>query len=135
MQQIREPLQITVFLSPEDPRLTDFEQNILKKLRRSLPRLKVVYAANSRTGLFENADDHYGEIWYEMGGRKVMERSTIDEVVLEQIYSLAGVSPPERTDVDEFPGYPLAVQPRHASLIFYLIWPLTTILAWWLVRK
>ena len=135
LRQIREPLKITVFLSAEDPRLTDFEQNILKKLRRNLPRLEVVYAASSRTGLFENADEHYGEIWYEMGGRKVMERSTIDEVVLEQIYSLAGVSKPERTNEVEFPGYPLAVQPRHASLIFFLLWPLATILAWWLIRK
>jgi ABC-2 type transport system permease protein len=85
LRQIRQPLQITLFLSAEDPRLTDFEENILKKLRRSLPHLEVVYAAGSRTGLFENTDEHYGEIWYELGGRKVMERSTIDEVVLEQI--------------------------------------------------
>ncbi len=135
LRQIREPLRITLFLSAEDPRLTDFEQNILKKLRRNLPHLEVVYAAGSRTGLFENADEHYGEIWYEMGGRKVMERSTIDEVVLEQIYSLAGVAKPEQTNSNEFPGYPLAKQPRHASLIFYLLWPLATIAAWWLVRK
>jgi hypothetical protein len=135
LRQIREPLQITLFLSAEDPRLTDFEQNILKKLRRSLPHLEVVYATGSRTGLFENTDEHYGEIWYEMDGRKVMERSTIDEVVLEQIYSLAGVAKPEQISTNEFPGYPLAAQPRHASLIFYLLWPLATIVAWWLVRK
>ena len=135
LRQIRQPLQITLFLSAEDPRLTDFEQNILKKLRRSLPHLEVVYAAGSRTGLFENTDEHYGEIWYELGGRKVMERSTIDEVVLEQIYSLAGVAKPEQIPTDEFPGYPLAAQPRHASLIFYLLWPLATIVAWWFVRK
>jgi hypothetical protein len=135
LQQIRQPLQITLFLSAEDPRLTDFEQNILRKLSRNLSHLEVVYAAGSRTGLFENADEHYGEIWYDMGGRKVMERSTIDEVVLEQIYSLAGVAKPEQTNAGEFPGYPLATQPRHASLIFYLLWPFATILTWWLVRK
>jgi hypothetical protein len=94
-----------------------------------------VYAAGSRTGLFENTDEHYGEIWYEMNGRKVMERSTIDEVVLEQIYSLAGIARPGVSDTNEFPGYPLATQPRYASLIFYLLWPLATIVAWWFVRK
>lgn len=135
LQQIRQPLHITLFLSAEDPRLTDFEQNILKKLRRNLAHLEVVYAAGSRTGLFENADEHYGEVWYEMSGRKVMERSTIDEVVLEQIYSLAGVARPEQMNAGEFPGYPLAAQPRHAALIFYLLWPLATIVTWWLVRK
>ena len=30
LRQIREPLRITVILAPEDPRLTDFEQNVLE---------------------------------------------------------------------------------------------------------
>lgn len=135
LRQIREPLRITAYLSPEDPRLTDFEQNILKKLRRALPALQVDYAANSQTGLFEGAEDHYGEIWYEMKGQKIMERSTIDQVVLEQIYRLAGVSAPPALEAEEFPGYPLATRPKWAAPIFYLLWPLLTIIAWWLVRR
>ena len=94
LRQIQQPLRITVFLSAEDPRLTDFEQNVLRKLRRKLPHLEVVYAASSRTGLFAGAEDHYGEIWYEMNGQRMTDRSTIEEVVLEQIYQLAGVKPP-----------------------------------------
>lgn len=35
LRGIKQPLKITIFLSPEDPRLTDFEQNVLKKLRRA----------------------------------------------------------------------------------------------------
>src|SRR6185369_1171628 len=100
LRQINQPLKITVFLSPEDPRLTDFEQNVLKRLRRTLSKLDVEYAASSRTGLFETGDDHYGEIWYELGGQKVVERSTIEEVVLDQIYQLAGLSTPERSADD-----------------------------------
>ena len=49
-------------------------------------------------GLFEKPEDHYGEIWYEMNGQKIMERSAIEQVVLETIYRLAGVSPPEKSD-------------------------------------
>jgi len=127
LRRIDQPLKITIFLSPEDPRLTDFEQNVLRKLRRSLNNLQVVYAATSQTGLFEGGD-HYGEIWYELGGQKLVDRSTIEEVVLEQIYKLANISAPERSDADAFPGYPLAAQPKYAAVIFYVVWPLLVIL-------
>ncbi|HKP45190.1 MAG TPA: hypothetical protein VJT50_01205 [Pyrinomonadaceae bacterium] len=135
LRQINQPLKITLVLAPEDPRLADYEQNVLKKLRRVLPHLEVNYAAESQTGLFDNAGDHYGEIWYEMNGQKAMERSTIDAVVLEQIYRLSGTNPPAQTEENDFPGYPLAANPRHASLIFYVLWPLATMIAWWFVRR
>jgi hypothetical protein len=135
LRQVNQPLKITVFLSPEDPRLTDFEQNVLKRLRRTLGKLDVEYAASSRTGLFETGEDHYGEIWYELGGQKVVERSTIEEVVLDQIYQLAGLGTPERSADDGFPGYPLAGQPKRAAAIFYFIWPLLVIITWWLSNK
>ena len=131
LRGIQQPLKITVVLSPEDPRLTDYEQNVLRKLRRVLPRLEVDYAASGRTGLFEKPEDQYGEIWYEMNGQKVMERSTIEPVVLEQIYKLAMTNPPAVSNENVFGGYPLAVRARGASWIFYGLWPLLTILAWW----
>jgi ABC-type transport system involved in multi-copper enzyme maturation permease subunit len=135
LSQIREPLKITVVLSPEDPRLTDFEQNVLRKLRRVMPHLDVDYSSNSRTGLFEKPEDHYGEIWYEMNGQKTMERSTIEEIVLEQIYKLAGMNPPARDEENTFSGYPLSVRPRGASWLFYGLWPLMTIAAWWVLKR
>ena len=135
LRQIRAPLHITVFLSPEDPRLTDLEQNVLKKLRRVLPQVDVDYTASSRSGLFESSEDRYGEIWYEMGGQKVMDRSTIEQVVLEQVYRLAGVKAPEQADDNTFPGYPLAARPRWAAWIFYGLWPLLTLLVWWSLRR
>jgi ABC-2 type transport system permease protein len=135
LKQIQQPLRIKIFLAPEDPRLTDFEQNILRKLRRTVPHLEVDYSANSRTGLFESGEDHYGEIWYEMSGSKEMERSTIEQVVLEQVYKLAHINPPAGPEEDQFPGYPLAAGSRWSSWIFYLFWPLATIVAWWLVRR
>jgi ABC-type transport system involved in multi-copper enzyme maturation permease subunit len=135
LSQIRQPLKITVVLSPEDPRLTDFEQNVLRKLRRVLPHLDVNYSSNSRTGLFEKPEDHYGEIWYEMNGQKTMERSTIEEIVLEQIYKLAGVNPPALAEENSFSGYPLSARPRGASWLFYGLWPLMTIAAWWVLNR
>jgi hypothetical protein len=115
--------------------LPDLEQNVLKKLRRVLPRLAVNYGANTRSGLFETVADHYGEIWYEMSGQKVMDRSTIEQVVLEQIYKLSGQPQPAATSEDTFTGYPLAAKPRWAAGIFYGLWPLLTMLVWWLMRR
>jgi len=134
LRGIKQPLKITIFLSPEDPRLTDFEQNVLKKLRRSLDKLDIEYAATTRTGLFDS-EEHYGEIWYELGGQKVVERSTIEEVVLDQIYTLSGVAVPDRSADEGFPGYPIAAQPKHAAAIFYFFWPLFVIATWWLLRR
>ncbi|HEY6118495.1 MAG TPA: hypothetical protein VIV66_00980 [Pyrinomonadaceae bacterium] len=135
LKLIHQPLRITVFLSAEDPRLNDFEQNILRKLRRTLPHLQVDYAAESRSGLFESNEDHYGEIWYELGGQKAMDRSTIEEIVLEQIYNLANLDPPSRDDQAEYSGYPLATRPRGAAWLFYAVWPLGVVVNWWFVRR
>ena len=135
LSQIQQPLKITVVLSPEDPRLTDFEQNVLRKLRRVLPHLDVDYSSTGRTGLFEKPEEHYGEIWYEMNGRKIVKRSTIEEVVLEQIYKLAGINPPVHSDENTFSGYPLSVSPRGASWIFYGLWPLVIIILWWMKNR
>jgi ABC-2 type transport system permease protein len=135
LRQIDQPLKVIVVLSPEDPRLTDFEQNVLRKLRRVLGRLEVDYAGAGRTGLFEKPEDHYGEIWYEMNGQRVMERSTIEEIVLEQIYKLAGISPPMRSDESLFAGYPLAARAKGASWIFYGLWPILVVILWWIQNR
>ena len=135
LRTIRQPLRVTVYLAPEDPRLTDFEQNVLRKLRRVLPHLDVDYTAGSRTGLFEGSADHYGEIWYEMSGQAIMERSTIEPVVLEQIYKLAEINPPSQNEDKVYPGYPLAVRPKWANWVFYGLCPLLTLFAWWLTRR
>src|SRR5207247_993466 len=47
LRQIKEPLGITVYLAPEDPRLTDLERGIIGTLRVTLPTVDVVYAAES----------------------------------------------------------------------------------------
>jgi len=128
---IKQPLHITVYLAPEDPRLTDLERSIIGKLRMILPRVDVAYAAQSVSGLFEAQEDHYGEVWYELGGRSVMSRSTTEPIVLETLYQLAGIEPPPASDEPGYPGYPLAARPRSAPLVFYALWPLIVCAAWW----
>jgi hypothetical protein len=122
LRQIYAPLQIEVHLAPEDPRRTDLENRALSKLQRIMPDVKVQYVSANSIGLFEQTNPHYGEISYNLNGRKAANRITTAEGVLETIYSLAGISPPEN-DQDVFSGHPLAVAPKGASLIFYAIWP------------
>jgi len=128
LRQIHGPLQIEVHLAPEDPRRTDLDNRTLAKLQRIMPDLKVTYVSATSIGLFEQTSPHYGEIWYDANGQKVMSRVTTTEGVLETIYSLAGITPPENGD-DTFRGHPLAAPPKGAVLIFCGIWPALVVMA------
>ena len=100
-----------------------------------MKHVEVVYAAGSRSGLFERPNEHYGEVYYELGGRRTMLRSTTEPIVLETIYQLAGRQPPTPVADVPYPGYPLASRAMIAPWIFFLAWPLAVIAAWWLVTR
>jgi ABC-2 type transport system permease protein len=129
---IAEPLQLTVWLSPEDPRLMDLETNTLLKLRRTM-RIAVAYPLEGRSALFEN-DDRYGTIEYRLGGRQAVNRSTTEAIVLETIFGLARVPAPPGEE-SAYPGYPLRAQPRGAGVVFYLVWPVLTLATAWRLRR
>ena len=67
----------------------------------------------------------YGEIWYDVGGRKAMSRAiTAKTLCSETIYTLAGVSPVEPTrTTGSSAGIRSRRAPRGAALIFYVLWP------------
>src|SRR5439155_13922370 len=91
---IATPLEIEVHLAPEDPRRVDLDRKAIAKLRRVMPAVRVHYVSSTSIGLFEQTAPHYGEIWYELGGKKEMSRATTAESALETIYHLAGIKPP-----------------------------------------
>lgn len=121
LASLHAPLTITVYLSSEDPRMTDFENNVLLKLRRSMPDVTVIYPLAGRSGLFEN-DARYGTIDYRLGAKTAMSRSTTEEIVLDTIYELAGMRAPSR-EASTYAGYPLAKKPTGAAIVFYVLWP------------
>jgi len=123
LRRIATPLRMVVHLAPEDPRRSDLDRRVIGKLRRVLPALDVRYESSTTIGLFEQTDPHYGEIWYELGGRTITSRSATPEGVLERIYELAAVTPEAELEEDIFRGHPLAVEPRGAAAVFYGIWP------------
>ena len=135
LARIQQPLRIEAHPAPEDPRRFDLEHRALKKLRRVMPDVKVDYVSATSIGLFEQTTAHYGEIWYELGGRKTMSRVTTAEGVLEAIYELAGMPPPGESDRDMFRGHPLAVPPNGAALVFYGAWPALVTATGFLVNR
>jgi hypothetical protein len=135
LRRLPAPLRIEVHLAAEDPRRVDLENRALSKLRRLLPHLKVDYVASTSIGMFEQTRSGYGEIWYELGGRRTMSRVTTAEGVLESIYAVAGVAPPAENDDDAFRGHPLAAPPRGANILYCGIWPVLVLAAAFCTRK
>lgn len=135
LRQIHEPLLIVVHLAQEDPRRADLEHRALSKLRRVMPHLQVRYVAATSIGLFEQTGAHYGEIWYELAGKKIISRVTTAEGVLEAVYTVAGIAPPPESDDEIFRGHPLAVAPKSAGAIFYIVWPCIVLLSGILIRR
>ena len=89
-----------------------------------MPKLQVQYVSATSIGLFEQNSQHYGEIWYELDGRKVMSRVTTAEGVLEAIYQLAGLTAAgrkrrRRCSADTRSRVP----PKGAATVFYRLWP------------
>jgi MYXO-CTERM domain-containing protein len=135
LRLIRSPLRIEAHLAPEDPRRADLERHAVSKLRRVMPRLEVQYVSATTTGLFEQTTAHYGEIWYELEGRRTMNRTTTVDGVLDSIFELAGVTPQPAPDDQIFRGHPLAVPPKGAATIFYGIWPALVLAGAFFLRR
>jgi len=126
---IRGRLRIEAHLAPEDPRRVDFERHAASKLRRVLPSVDIRYTSATSIGMFEQTNQGYGEIWYELDGRRTMSRVVTAEGVLEAVYSVAGLQPPHDSEEDTFRGRPLAVPPHGAALTFYVLWPAAVLAA------
>lgn len=134
---LRDPMEVEVevHLGSEDPRLADLDRSVLRKLRRVLPRTRVRYVAATGTGLFDAPDARYGEVWYSIGGRRVMSRSTTPAIVLETLYDLAGVRRPADANDPPYPGYPVVIRAAFAPWLLALLWPLAVLAAWLWLRR
>jgi hypothetical protein len=122
LRGIEGPLTMEVHLAAEDARRADLERRVIARLRR-VTDLRVRYASATSVGLFEQTDPRYGEVAYEWNGRRASSRVFTAEGVLETVYTLAGVTPPEDDDRDAFRGHPLPMPPRGAGTAFYVVWP------------
>jgi hypothetical protein len=126
LSKITTALRIEAYLAPEDPRRFDLEQQTFSKLRRTMPDVAITYISSTATGLFEQARERYGKIWYDLGGKQTVGRATTTDAVLDAIYELAGVQPPLEGEFSRR-GHPLAAEPVGAVALFYIVWPLAVL--------
>jgi ABC-type transport system involved in multi-copper enzyme maturation permease subunit len=133
--KLREPLQITVHLSPEDPRYVDLKRNVLAKLERVVPNITVRLAGELFSLRASANDERYGEVVYIYGQRSDTSRSTSHREILPLIYALAGVPPPQPVAGSDYPGYPLIAQTEPALAWFLGGLPLLIALLWWWCRR
>lgn len=134
LARIVAPLAVTVHLSPEDPRLTDLERNVLDKLKRNMRGIDV--RIRGASGLFAAVQaDRYGLIELDLtlpnGPRHAETRSTSPREILPLIFELAGTVPDSGAPITAYPGYPLVTDARAASLWFFLGLPALIALGWW----
>ncbi len=129
------PLKIEIHLGADDPRLTDLRHEILDRLERVVPHLSVSYEGSAGTGRLGNADPQYGEIWYEIAGKRIMLKSAIEPIVLQTIYDLAGVKATPVADAESYPGYPLRTTAPFVWAAFFVVWPAIVLTLFWRARK
>jgi ABC-2 type transport system permease protein len=130
LSALQKRLTVVVRLAPEDPRYIDFERNILGKLQRTMPDVRIVQESRTRTGALEEASDKYGTILYQYGGRQAESRSTGTGEILPLIYGLAQVERKSTPTAPPYPGYPLEAGKRSAEVWFYGALPLIIVAVW-----
>jgi ABC-2 type transport system permease protein len=130
LARLEAPLTVAVHLTPEDPRFTDLNRNVLAKLARAMPRVSVQLAGGAG-----ERDPRYGEVDYVYGGRTDMSRSTSPREILPLLYALAGVAPPAPAPGNDYPGYPLVARGDLALVWFLGLLPLLIAFAWGLSRR
>ena len=137
MRTIRGGLKVRAHFAPEDPRRSDLEYRGLRKLRRALPNADIEYVAATSTGLFEQANDQYGEVWYELDGRRVVSRITTAEGVRDAVFDVANLQLPPGSQPEEeiFRGFPLATRPRGAAAVFFGVWPVVIVVIAFAVQR
>lgn len=135
LRQLDQRLTVIVKLALEDPRYIDFANDVLGKLRRTIPDIEVIAASEGRSALFAQSADSYGEITYRYAGREATSRSTGAGEVLPVIYELARIRPQSIASPEPYPGHPLVADPRPAALWFYLILPVLVAAAWLFAQR
>jgi ABC-2 type transport system permease protein len=135
LRQMKDPLNITVYLSPDDSRLREMENNVLAKIRRIVPNVRVRYGEVPNVGPFGiPGDDRYGLITYEYQGLREESRSNSAREILPILHKLAGV----RVTPVETPaavGHPLVADSTPAAWWFYGVLPASILSCWFLIGR
>jgi hypothetical protein len=131
LQELHKPLVVTVHLIPEDPRYVDLRRNVLSKLERTLPDVRIRLATSGQSVVGSAGEKSYGDVEYVYGDRSDTSRSTSHREILPLLYALAGVPAPAPAAGEDYPGYPLVANAHAVLPWFFGVLPLLIVLAWW----
>jgi hypothetical protein len=108
--QLREPLEVTIYLSPDDSRFREFDRKIISKLSRIVRRFDWRFGEMQKTVLFQSpTDDRYGVFEYAYQGRQAESRSLSSTEIIQTILDITGNKSMTLSTVkSEYPGYPWA---------------------------
>lgn len=135
LQQMQKPLIITIHLTPEDGRYYDLDHEVLAKLKRVVPDLRLIFADTASGGLFAaSGSDTYGLIEYEYAGQKEQSYSNSPEEILPLLHKLAGQKV-TRDKLQSYSGHPLVADASGSKVWFYLLLPLLFLLAAGLLQQ
>ena len=124
LRQLQHPLTITVNLDPQDSRLLDLQQDVLGKLQRTVPDLRILYKNEGESGLFsKEKNEDYGLILYSYENRKDKSYSNSQEEILPLIFNLAGIQYVQQKNQEPH-GYPLVTEIDSGKILFYCFLPL-----------
>jgi len=110
-------LSITANLDREDSRRRQLESDTLAKLRFARPDLQVRFPPDERrTPSALDADERYGRLSIQIGGRSVQTTSTSRREIVTLLFELAGRPLPDWTQ-PEYRGYPIVVEGGKRRLV------------------
>jgi hypothetical protein len=135
LAQMSEPMLITIHLAPEDPRYTDLRRNVLVKLERVVPHLRIRLSTGGQSVIGSTGAESYGEIELSYAGRSAITRSTSPREILPIIYELAGRPVPAPIPATDYPGYPLVTSAHAVLPWFFGLLPFLILGAWWWSRR
>jgi ABC-2 type transport system permease protein len=135
LAKLRDLLVITVHLAPEDPRYSDLRRNVLAKLNRIVPHVRIRLASGTQTVVGSSTEASYGEVEYSYAGRSNKSRSTSHREVLPILYELSGQPIPNPVAGEEYPGYPVVADAQVALPWFFAVLPLLILFAWWWMSR
>ena len=116
---------IEVHLAPEDPRRVDLERRALvEAAARDAASCRCSTSRRRRSACSSRPAPHYGEIWYELGGRRAMSR--VDDRrgrARDDLRRSPASRRRSKTTTRSSAGIRSRSPPRGAAAVFYGIWP------------
>ncbi len=107
-------IKIKIFLSPQDSRFKDYENDFLRKLLLIKSNVRVVLATD------KELQDDYGVFEYEINNKKERTYSTNEYEILRVLEDISGTKIKKSKKEKTYSGYPLIVRKNYTAHIIFI---------------